>query len=259
MAGAGSARALLDVLEAADAASSTEQLPALVLPALRVAFDADSAGWTTLRGPPSRVPPRYQGHPGPLFDRASGPRVERLLAVFPLAVHTRPGGPGWAARRSDLQTRREYHACPVYTELLAPLGVEEILAAALRRPGAHVCLSLHRARRDFTPCTVRLLDQLCGLLERRARALPPPSGPAATLLTGRQGQVLALVGQGLTDAAIARRLGCSPRTVDKHLEHIYQRLGVHCRAQALYAALHPASRDPVSGDRCYSPDSHSQG
>ena len=48
-------------------------------------------------------------------------------------------------------------------------------------------------------------------------------------------QVLSLVAAGLTDAAIGRRLGCSPRTVDKHLEHVYRRLGVSCRTAAIAA------------------------
>jgi DNA-binding NarL/FixJ family response regulator len=55
-------------------------------------------------------------------------------------------------------------------------------------------------------------------------------------LTARQEQVLRLVADGLTDAAIGHRLGCSPRTVDKHLEHIYRNLGVSCRTAAIAAA-----------------------
>lgn len=55
-------------------------------------------------------------------------------------------------------------------------------------------------------------------------------------LTPRQQQVLRLVAGGLTDAVIGRRLGCSSRTVDKHLEHIYRKLGVSCRTAAIAAA-----------------------
>jgi DNA-binding NarL/FixJ family response regulator len=59
--------------------------------------------------------------------------------------------------------------------------------------------------------------------------------PGLAVLTGRQRQVVSLVAEGLTDAAIGRRLGCSPRTVDKHLEHVYRRLGVSCRTAAIAA------------------------
>ena len=39
----------------------------------------------------------------------------------------------------------------------------------------------------------------------------------------------------MTDARIGHRLDCSPRTVDKHLEHIYRKLGVSCRTAAIAA------------------------
>ena len=70
--------------------------------------------------------------------------------------------------------------------------------------------------------------------------------PGRADLTTRQEQVLRLVASGLTDAAIAHRLGCSPRTVDKHLEHIYRRLGVSCRAAAIAAAC-AALMNPPAG------------
>src|SRR3954451_24759727 len=62
--------------------------------------------------------------------------------------------------------------------------------------------------------------------------LVPPVAPHDDL-TARQRQVLELVAGGLTDAAIARRLDCSRRTVTKHLEHAYRTLGVSCRAAAI--------------------------
>jgi DNA-binding CsgD family transcriptional regulator len=106
--------------------------------------------------------------------------------------------------------------------------------------GLHVCVCLNRGGADFTPAEVGLLTQLRPLLTRRVERLadpcaaPGPASPAG--LTGRQQEVLGLVAAGLTDAAIGRRLGCSPRTVDKHLEHVYRRLGVTCRAAAIATA-----------------------
>ena len=70
---------------------------------------------------------------------------------------------------------------------------------------------------------------------RRSSAIATRAAPA--MLTTRQQQVLALVAEGLTDAAIAHRLGCRPRTIDKHLEHIYRKLGVSCRTAAMAAAV----------------------
>jgi DNA-binding CsgD family transcriptional regulator len=45
--------------------------------------------------------------------------------------------------------------------------------------------------------------------------------------------VLDLTGNGLIAAAIARQLGISPRTVNKHIENIYRKLGTHDRTSAV--------------------------
>jgi DNA-binding NarL/FixJ family response regulator len=51
-------------------------------------------------------------------------------------------------------------------------------------------------------------------------------------LTEREREVLDMVGDGLPNKTIARRLGISERTVKAHLTNIYQRLGVTDRTQA---------------------------
>jgi DNA-binding CsgD family transcriptional regulator/DNA-binding beta-propeller fold protein YncE len=61
-------------------------------------------------------------------------------------------------------------------------------------------------------------------------------------LTRRELEVAALVAQGLTNRAIAERMFISERTVDGHLEHIREKLGVSTRTQVAtwYAARPPA-------------------
>ena len=51
-------------------------------------------------------------------------------------------------------------------------------------------------------------------------------------LTTREGEVLAWLSKGKTNRDIAQILGLSPRTVDKHLEQIYAKLGVENRTAA---------------------------
>ena len=58
-------------------------------------------------------------------------------------------------------------------------------------------------------------------------------GMDESALTQREQQVLELVAAGRTDAAIGHLLGCSRRTVGKHLEHAYRKLGVSSRAAAV--------------------------
>ena len=57
--------------------------------------------------------------------------------------------------------------------------------------------------------------------------------PVATAsLTGREVEVLAAVAEGKTNKQIAEILHLSPRTVQKHLEHIYDKLHTGNRAGA---------------------------
>jgi len=60
---------------------------------------------------------------------------------------------------------------------------------------------------------------------------------AALGLSGRQAEILGLVAGGRTNADIVAILCISPRTVQKHLEHVYDRLGVRSRAAAAAAAV----------------------
>ncbi len=70
----------------------------------------------------------------------------------------------------------------------------------------------------------------------RAEVSPEaPSGESISL-TAREAAVLAQLGEGLTAAAIACQLQISVRTVHKHLERIYVKLGVTNRLAAVLAA-----------------------
>ncbi len=65
-------------------------------------------------------------------------------------------------------------------------------------------------------------------------------------LTGREGEVLALVAAGKTNSEIAAILAISARTVQKHLEHIFQKLGVETRTAAAVRALAAADEQALA-------------
>jgi DNA-binding response OmpR family regulator len=73
-----------------------------------------------------------------------------------------------------------------------------------------------------------LLARLRGLLRRNEDEFHS--------LTRREAEVLRCLGEGLGPSVIAERLVISPKTVGTHIEHIYEKLGVHSRAQVLVAA-----------------------
>jgi DNA-binding NarL/FixJ family response regulator len=62
-------------------------------------------------------------------------------------------------------------------------------------------------------------------------------------LTIREGEVLSWLSKGKTNRDIAQILGLSPRTVDKHLEQIYAKLGVENRTAAAAIATNAARKN----------------
>lgn len=74
------------------------------------------------------------------------------------------------------------------------------------------------------------LGEFMLLLELRSRAAP--ARRSAVPLTAREAEVLSWLAKGKTNRDIGDILGMSPRTVNKHLEHIFEKLGVETRTAA---------------------------
>jgi DNA-binding NarL/FixJ family response regulator len=58
-----------------------------------------------------------------------------------------------------------------------------------------------------------------------------------TVLSPRETQVLALIAEGLSTKAIAKRLGIAPRTVETHREHLHGKLQAHNAADLTREAI----------------------
>ena len=74
-----------------------------------------------------------------------------------------------------------------------------------------------------------------------------PKNDADVLLTDRQMEVLTLLGEGLVKKEIADRLRISYATVDEHVAHIYERLGVR-NAPAAVNKAHRLGLFPSGGE-----------
>jgi DNA-binding CsgD family transcriptional regulator len=129
------------------------------------------------------------------------------------------------------------------------LGAADVLwdRAGRRLGGTSILEELHlqavKAARDalgedryaalFRGGAGQSLDLIVRLAVEDADELPATAGTQRSpgLLTGRERQIAALVGEGMSNRDIAQHLGISKRTVDAHLEHIFGKLGISSRVQ----------------------------
>ncbi|GAB2521255.1 response regulator [Paramicrobacterium agarici] len=84
------------------------------------------------------------------------------------------------------------------------------------------------------------------LLERVAGSIRPPQHHSLDVLTEREREVLALVGEGLTNDEIAARLFLSPLTAKTHVSRVLGKLGARDRVQLVIVAyetglVHPGA------------------
>jgi LuxR family transcriptional regulator, maltose regulon positive regulatory protein len=73
-------------------------------------------------------------------------------------------------------------------------------------------------------------------LRYQSQVEPAPRSATAEALSAREGDILKLIAQGLSNKEIARTLTITPETVKSHVKHIFIKMGVEKRAQAVSRA-----------------------
>ena len=127
-------------------------------------------------------------------------------------------------------------ATPQAGRLIDDLGIAGAIEAAAANEGGQLELVIPGA----PPMLLAPLGS-AGPGERLYRLARSATGEADVLkscfsLTAREAEVLLWIGRGKTNKDIGEILGLSPRTVNKHLEQIYAKLGVENRASAALKA-----------------------
>ncbi|MEU0790255.1 LuxR C-terminal-related transcriptional regulator [Amycolatopsis sp. NPDC005961] len=146
---------------------------------------------------------------------------------------------GTSAALTDLADLRTLRALPLYTDFYRPRGtIDQLLCVVEVDDRAGRILTLSRSRPGFSSLDRALVDLLAPhLAQALAREERPPVHPvdaaATELLTARERQVAEAVTRAACDREIARRLGISPRTVQKHLQQIYRKLDLTSRTELL--------------------------
>jgi DNA-binding CsgD family transcriptional regulator len=152
---------------------------------------------------------------------------ERDGAIFALG----PSGEISTASADALELLGAYF--PEHRGDRLPPQVAEWLAAAPPHAPAPLTVTGDRGRLTVREAASEVAGSLLVLSEERTASA---EDLRALGLTRRQSEVLHLLAQGRRVDQIAADLFISPRTVHKHLEHVYACLGVHSRAAAVAAA-----------------------
>lgn len=148
------------------------------------------------------------------LESAASTAAARALALDRLRALVNADTATWATAREDDDDPRR-------VRLDVPLPADPAAAIVLRRE-----------RPPFDDDERALLELLRPSLTAALRRVAGREVLADLRLTRREREVLARVAAGDANVAIARRLGMRPRTVDKHLEHVYAKLGVASRTAA---------------------------
>jgi DNA-binding CsgD family transcriptional regulator len=177
---------------------------------------------------------------------------DRYFRAHPLVrYHADLRGPG-AHRISDSLPFSRFRHTGLYSEYYRRIGIDHVVALPIHVDDTTlVSFVLNRRGRDFSDRERDVLDLVGGPLSRlylKARALervrfsPAAITPDAQRLealgvTPRETEVLRWLAAGKTDREIAALLGCSHRTVQKHLQRLYVKLGVETRTAAVMRTL----------------------
>ena len=198
------------------------------------------------------------GHRSVVSD-VPGAISKRQIEAFDQHFHEHPlvlahgRNPGAVTHRiSDLVPRGQFRATPLYNEYYREIRVDHAMAVPIHvQRDELVSFVFNRSGPDFSDRDRACLESIrphLGNLFRMSRAIesaraawgvPPESQSSLedVPLTAREREVLHWLAGGKTDKDIGEILAISPRTVHKHLQRIYEKLGVETRTAAVARAL----------------------
>lgn len=231
-------RGALEFLDAAWSAAGDEPFTPETLRALQHLVPCDAVTYAELDHVSRRSLAEVSTEPADAGDDELFWQLER---EHPLCRHQQAYEDFSAKRLSDVASARRFRGSRVYGEWFRPLGIAAELEVGIRRSRVRTRnFVLDRSSGDFSDRDCRVLDLLAPHLARihttsALRAQLAHAQAPALPLTAREVEVLELVASGLTNAAIAERLWIAPGTVKKHLDNVYEKLGVSSRAAAAAA------------------------
>ena len=224
-----------------------DQLEAALLQSLVSVFQADYCGWSDHAMQRAdrvrmRIYPYQPSHDSVVAALAKQVTRESVVGNPVMNHYFDRRNSSQPVRVSDLVSDRMLRKTAGYNETFRALGCDYQIAVLTRRvePGNASAYALARSRSEFSDealATAHAVQPVLVALQAAARVGPADAAAAAEhRLTPRELDILRLVAAGMTADAIGHIRRISPRTVRKHLEHTYAKLGHHDRLSAvLYA------------------------
>lgn len=159
------------------------------------------------------------------LDRAA---FDRHFHEHPLVrFHAYQGG-RVPQRITDSVPFEQFRRTALYNDYYRRIRIDHAIALPIYvRDGLLVSFVLNRTRRDFTERERALLEVLRPHLAKIYQRIS-----TVGQLTARETEVLRWVAAGKSNAQIGAILRISARTVQKHLQNIYDKLGVESRTAA---------------------------
>ena len=191
-------------------------------------FDAGGMDYVTKPIEPTEVLARVATHIRNARMMAQARHAIDAVSHAAISVNA-DGTPLWQTRQAA-EWLKTYFPSDSLPKGQLPIVVAEWLKAELVKEGDHLPLHTKNAGLELHLTIARRQRELLILLEEKSE-----EGTASLdhyQLTPRELDVLLWVAKGKTNRDIAEILGMSPRTVNKHLEHIYVKLGVETRSAA---------------------------
>jgi DNA-binding CsgD family transcriptional regulator len=182
------------------------------------------------------------GAPEGAISNADRACFDRHFDSHPLVRYHADTPQGGTHRISDSLPPAKFRESALYNEYYRRIGIDHVVAVPLFVDrGLLVSFVLNRKQRDFSKRDCAVLDLVREPLAALYRNLlvrgREARGFAALPITPREREVLSWLAAGKTDRDIGQILGMSPRTVQKHLQHIYEKLGVETRTAAVVRAM----------------------
>jgi DNA-binding CsgD family transcriptional regulator len=194
------------------------------------------------------------GHRSVVSDRpgAISPRqievFDRYFYEHPLVRDHGRNARAVTRRIDDLVPASEFERTPLFNDYYRPIRIDHAMAMPIHVDHKLlVSFVFNRSKCGFSDRDRACLEVIrphLGHLYRLTRALeharhaPAPDRTISDLpLTEREREVLHWLAGGKTDRDIAEILGISPRTVHKHLQRVYEKLGVETRTAAVMRVL----------------------